>query len=212
MRTTITIARQLGCGGSEVGQAIADRLGIRCIDREIVSQTAKQFHLDENEVANREEKVSSFWERVLGGMVVVAPEASFVPPPAITPTDLEIFESETKVMKSITAAENCVVVGRAAGHVLPLHPGMVNIYLHAPISFRLPRVMDYYGVDENKARDIIGKSDDMREKFIAHMTDCEATDARRYHLCLDSSTLPFPEIIDLIIEFVQRKVALDHTF
>lgn len=207
MRTTITIARQLGCGGSIVGQQIADKLNIRCIDREIVSQTAQQFKYDEDEVAAREEKVTSFWERILAGMVIPAPEAAFIPPPMFSPSDREIFASETDVMKSIAQAEDCVVVGRAGAHVLPPHPGMLNVYLHAPLSFRVPRVMEFYGVTEEQALSKIKRSDEMREKFIAQMTGREAQDARLYHLCLDSSTLPLDEITDLVISLVKRRGA-----
>jgi cytidylate kinase len=206
MRITITIARQLGCGGSDVGQAIADRLNIRCIDREIVSKTAQQFECDEAEVAAREEKVTSFWERILAGMVIPAPEAAFIPAPSLSPTDREIFASETEVMKSISQTENCVIVGRAGAHVLPPHPGMFNIYLHAPLSFRVPRVMEYYRVDEGQALDKIKRSDETREKFITQVTGRDAADARNYHLCLDSSMLPLAEIADLVSRFVQRRV------
>jgi cytidylate kinase len=165
MRTTITIARQLGCGASIIGQSIAQELGIRCIDREIVSQTARQLQIDEEELANREERVSSFWDRILSGMAIVAPEAAYVSAPNPTLTDQEIFASETEVMKGIAAAEDCVIVGRAAAHVLPAHPGMINIYLHAPASFRVPRIREYYDLpDEAAARATLKNSDDMRAK------------------------------------------------
>jgi cytidylate kinase len=206
MRITITIARQLGCGGSIVGQEIADRLNIRCIDREIVSRTAQQFEVEEEEVANREEKVSSFWERVLGGLIIPAPEAAFIPAPSLSPTDREIFASETEVMKSIAQTEDCVIVGRAGAHVLPSHPGMFNIYLHAPLSFRVPRVMEYYGINEGQALAKIKRSDETREKFITQVTGRDAADARHYHLCLDSSMLPLAEVADLVSRFVQRRV------
>jgi cytidylate kinase len=206
MRTTITIARQLGSGGSVVGQHIAQSLGIRCIDREIVSHTAQQFQMDEKEIATREEKVSSFWERIISGIAVVAPEAGYVAAPNPTLSDQEIFESETQVLKTIAQAEDCVIIGRAAAHVLAPHPGMFNILLHAPLSFRVPRVMDYYHVsDEGQARAMIKRSDGVRAKFIAQMAGCDAADARNYHLSLDSSLFPLSDIADLVIDCVRRR-------
>lgn len=206
MRTTITIARQLGSGGSVIGHQLAQQLGIRCLDREILSQAAQQLQLEEEELANREEKVSSFWERILRGMTIVAPEASYVPAPTLTLSDQEIFESETQVMTSIAQSEDCVIVGRAAAHILPLHSGTINIFVHAPLSFRLPRVMEHYKVpDEAKARAMIQRSDGMREKFIAQMTGHDAMDVRNFHLCLDSSSLPLDEVIDIALDYIRRR-------
>ncbi len=207
MKFTVTIARQLGSAGSEIGQNLAAQLGVRCIDREIVSHTAQQSGLSEDEVAAREERVASFWERMLVGLSVAAPEAYYVAPPFETHSDRELFESETEVMKAIAQQENCVIVGRGATHILPKNPCTVNLYLHAPLSFRIPRVMKFYGAtDETQARDMIRQSDAMREKYIAQMTGRNWTSAENYHLCIDSSSLPMPELCDFLVAFVQRKI------
>ena len=186
---------------------IATALGVRCIDREIVSHTAQQAGLSEKEVAAREERVSSFWERMLNGLAVSTPEALYVAPPFETHSDRELFESETEVMKAIAQRENCVIVGRGASHILPVHPCTVNLFLHAPMRFRIPRVMEFYSADnEAQARKMIEQSDAMRGKFIAEMTGRNWTAAENYHLCIDSSTLPLPQLSDFIVEFIRRKI------
>ncbi|BCM92557.1 cytidylate kinase [Abditibacteriota bacterium] len=209
MKLTVTIARQLGSGGSELGHSLAEALGIRCIDREIISQTAKQFDLQEEELADREERVVSFWERMLSGFVVGAPEAAYVaPPPTQMPSDREIFEAETEVLKKIAAQEGCVIVGRAASHVLTPHPLMLNILLHAPLEFRMARVMQIYGAETPEAaRAKIHQSDSMRAKSIAQMTGKNWMAPENYHLCIDTSTLPMPEIAQTLAEFIRRKLA-----
>ena len=116
-------------------------LGIRCLDREIVSHAARQLALDEAELAQREERGASFWERMLRGISASPPEAMYHAPVTLSFSDREIFEAETDVMKAIAAQEDCVIVGRLAAYILPPHPGMVNIFLHAPLGFRVPRVM-----------------------------------------------------------------------
>ncbi len=207
MKLTVTIARQLGSGGSEVGQSIADALGIRCIDREIISRTAQRLELHEQEVTNREERVSSFWERMLTGFIIGAPEAAYIAPPFQTASDRDIFDDETEVMKAIVQKEDCVIVGRAAAHVLPPHSKMVNILLHAPLSFRIPRVMEFYGArNEAQARAQIEQSDAARGKLIAQMTGHNWSAAANYHMCVDSSALPLSEITDLAVDFIQRKL------
>lgn len=208
MRITVTVARQLGGGGSEMGRRLADKLQIRCLDREIVSEAAQRLDWDESELAEREERVSSFWERMLRGISASPPEALYHPPPTPSLSDRELFAAETEVMQAIAAQEDCVIVGRIAAHVLPPHPGMVNLFLYAPLRFRIPRVIQYYGAaDETEARAMIAHSDETRKRWIAQMTGREWGDAKNYHLGIDTSSLPLPEIADLLTEFVRRKTA-----
>ena len=208
MRITVTLARQFGCGGSYLGQRLADNLQIRCLDREIVSHAARQLSVDEAEMAAREERATPFWERMLRGVSAGPPEALYHAPAILSVSDREIFEAETEVMKAIAAQEDCVIVGRIAAHVLPAHPGMVNVFLHAPLSFRVPRVRERYGAaDEAGARAMIARSDGTRERFIRQMIGREEGDARNYHLCLDTSSLPLPEIADLLTDFIRRRTA-----
>jgi len=208
MRITVTLARQFGSGGSYLGQRLADALQIRCLDREIVSQAARELAVDEDEMAAREERGTPFWERMLRGITVGPPEALYHAPAVLSFSDREIFEAETGVMKTIAAREDCVIVGRIAAQILPTHPGMVNVFLHAPLSFRVPRVMEYYHApDEAAARAMIARSDGTRERFIRQMIGREEDDARNYHLCLDTSSLPLPEIADLLTDFIRRRTA-----
>ncbi|RYX80774.1 cytidylate kinase-like family protein [bacterium] len=209
MKLNVTIARQLGCGGSDLGNSLASALGIRCIDREIISETAKQFQIQEQEVANREERVASFWERMLSGFVVGAPEAAYIaPPPTYMPTDREIFDAETEVLKKIATQEDCVIVGRAACHVLPPHPGTVNILLYAPLQFRVERAVKYHGQkNAEEARTVILDADNMRAKSISQMAGKDWMSPENYHICIDTSTLPFPQISQLLTDFVRAKTA-----
>ena len=142
MRITVTLARQFGCGGSYLGQRAGGNLGVRCLDREIVSHAARHLSAGEADLAAREERGRPFWERMLRGISIGPPEALYHPPVTLSVSDRDIFQAETEVMKAIAAREDCVIVGRLAAHVLPAHPGMVNVFLHAPLSFRVRRLIE----------------------------------------------------------------------
>lgn len=209
MRITVTVGRQLGSGGSEVGRRIAEELGIRCIDREIVSRTAHQFAMDEDDLAAREERGASFWERMLRGLSVGPPEVPYLPPPAPTVSDRELFDAESEVMKEIAAKEDCVIVGRGASFVLPTHPGMVSLFVCAPLEFRIQRVMKYYGAKTPaEARAMVERSDEVRKMFITQMTGKEWVNACNYHLSMDTSSFPMPEVADYVAGFVRRRVVI----
>jgi cytidylate kinase len=206
MRITVTLTRQFGCGGSYLGQHLADNLGARCLDREIVSRAAQQLALEESELAQREERGTPFWQRMLRGITAGPPEALYHAPVVLSFSDKQLLEAETEVMKEIAAQEDCVIVGRLAAYVLPSHPGMMNIYLHAPLSFRIPRVREYYGAtDAAQARAMIAQADETRERYMRQMIGREEDDAKNYHLCLDTSVLPLPELSDLLTAFIKSK-------
>src|SRR5439155_16734422 len=99
IKTTITISRQMGAGGSYIGQVIARRLGLKYVDREVLHLAAKEFGCDEETIAARSERVTSFWERVLGGLSFGAPDSHYKPPPLGNFSDRELFEKQTQILK-----------------------------------------------------------------------------------------------------------------
>lgn len=206
MRKTITIARQLGSGGSYLGQLLASELGLRYIDREVLHIAAEDFGCDVQELTARAERVSSFWERVWQGLSFGPPEVPYVPPPLRPLSDKQLFDKQTEVMKEIAAECDCVIVGYGGAHVLPNHPGKVNIFCHAPLSFRLRRVMKlYHTKTEEAAREMIQESDEMRKRYFMEMTGRDWSCAENYHLSVDTSLIPLRQIADLLIEILQRK-------
>ena len=206
IKTTITISRQMGSGGSYVGQMIAKRLGLKYIDREVLHLAAKEFGCDEETIAARSERVSSFWERVLGGLSFGAPEAGYNPPPLGNFSDRELFEKQTQILKRIASQEDCVVVGWAGVFMLPRHRGMFSVFCHAPKSFRVKRIMNVYeNLNEEKARALIAESDRTREIYFNEMTGHDWMCAKNYNLSIDTSLQSLEEIADLIISLSQRQ-------
>src|SRR6267142_2749978 len=144
MKTTITISRQMGTGGSYIGQVMATHLGFKYVDREVLHLAAEEFGCDDEAIASRAERVSSFWERILGGLTFGTPDSHYNPPPLRTFSDKELFEKQTEILRRIAGKYDCIVIGWAGVYVLPRHPAMFNIYCHAPLRFRIKRVMGLY--------------------------------------------------------------------
>lgn len=207
-RTTITIARQMGCGGAYVGQIIARHLGLRYVDREVLHLAARSLGVEDAAVEASSEKLTSFWEKFFSGLTVLPPESPYTPPPVRTFTDEELFQRKVEALKLIAAAEDCVIVGYGAAFVLPRHSRTVNLYFHAPLKFRLRRLMEVYNLsDRHEAGRMIKESDEMRRKYFARMTDMDWTCADNYHLCIDTSIYPLPELAERLTRFIERKLA-----
>jgi CMP/dCMP kinase len=207
MRTTITISRQMGTGGSYIGQLVAKRLGLKYVDREVLHLAAEEFGCDEETVAAHAERITSFWERILGGLALGAPDSRYNPPPVRSFSDRELFEKQKEILKRIAAKNDCVVVGWAGVFLLPRHRGMFTAFCHAPKSFRVKRLMNVYqDLTEEKARELIAESDRTREIYFNEMTEHDWTCARNYHLSVDTSRQPLEEIAELIITLSQRQL------
>lgn len=206
MRTTITISRQLGCGGSYIGQLIAKRLGLKYVDREVLRLAAEEFGCDTETVAAREERIASFWERVLNGLTFGTPEAPYTPPPLRNFTDEELFEKQTEILKRIASRHDCVVIGWAGVYVLPRHPGMLSVFCHAPDKFRIKRIMEVYRVETvEEARAMLEESDEMRKRYFEAMTGHDWACAENYHISIDTSLLPMEKTAEMLIALLKHK-------
>src|SRR4051812_49523458 len=136
MKTTITISRQFGSGGSYIGQVIASKLGVKYVDREVLHAAAEEFRCDRETIEARAERITSFWEKILSGLAIGGPDSTYNPPPLRNFSDKELFETQTEILRKIARKHDCVVIGWAGVHVLPRHEGMFSVFCHAPMSFR----------------------------------------------------------------------------
>jgi cytidylate kinase len=208
-RTTVTIARKMGSGGSYVGKAVARRLGLKYVDREILRLAAESLGIDAAEAEAVRERATTLWERLFGGLSFGALESSYTPPPVRRFSDEQLFERQVDALRRIAHEDDCVIVGYGAAYVLPCHDRMVNIYFHAPLEVRVRRVIEIYSVAVEDARRTIAESDATRAAYWLRMTGRDWACADNYHLCIDTSIYALDDLADRIVTFVERKLAAD---
>jgi len=200
----VTISRQMGSGGSEIGYRLARKLGIRYVDREILSRTARTLEENEQVLAVRLERVTGLWEEVASCFQLGSAEASYVPPPLRFIPDTRLFEVTGMVISEIARNCSAVIVGHAGFHILRNHPRSVNIFVHAEESFRARRVMERYSVPTfEKAMDLVRKSDQDRRKLVGKLTGREWSDACNFDLCLDSGKGGLDLAFEVALRFVE---------
>lgn len=205
--TVLTISRQLGSGGSSIGQEVARRLGMRYADREILQQAATAAGVKEGDLAGAEEKAAGFWHSVVHSFSLGGPDTTFVPPPLSAVYEEDVFKIESRIIQEIASQFDTVIVGRAGFHVLAGHPGLVNVMLHARRAGRVERVMQVYGIEDRaEAEDLVDRSDRQRASFIRTFTGRHWTDARLFDLCIDTSAVGLELATDLVFELVSRRM------
>ena len=206
MKTTITISRQMGSGGSYIGQLLATQLKFKYVDREVMRLAAEEFGCDEEDVAARRERISSFWSKIFSGLTLGGPTGPYTPPPLMDFSDKELFAKQKEIVKRIAAHNDCVLIGWPATGVLPRHPRLFSLFFQAPLGFRVRRIMRLgYAPTDELALQMIQESDAMRKKYFLTMTGHEWSCAENFHLTLDTSLLPFEEITELLVDILKRK-------
>ena len=200
----ITIARQLGAGGAVLGQRLAKRLEFAYLDREILAMATERMDTGDADSGRWDERLPRFWEGFIQTLSAGSPDTGYTAGgrlPGVA--GRRLFELESRVIQEAAAKRSVVVIGRAGGWVLREHPRLVRVYLHAPISARLPHVMLRLNlVNEQEARKTMDRADLERERFIQEVTGCLASDARNYDLCINTHRVG----LDLAEEMVVRQV------
>jgi cytidylate kinase len=205
--TVLTISRQLGSGGSHIGQEVARTLGMRYADREILQRAAAAAGVGEGDLAGAEEKGAGFWHSVVHSFSLGGPDTTFVPPPLSSVFEEDVFKIESRIIREIASQFDAVIVGRAGFHVLQGHPGLVNVRLHARTSWRIDRIMHVYGIqDRREAEELVERSDRARAGFIRTFTGRHWTDARLFDLCIDTSSVGLELATRFVLELVSGRM------
>ena len=193
----ITISRQFGSGGREIGQAIGKLLNIPVFDRSLIELTAKESGLTPNYVKNHEQEV----RRGILYNLYMQSYASFGIEP--TQTD-ELWLAQARTITRIADQGSCVIVGRCAGAVLQNRPNVFNVFIHAPLVPRIGRVMKRENVDHMKAADMIERVDKERREHCEQYVGSHWTDLNSYHIALDSSVIGVKDSASLIARLAQH--------
>lgn len=195
----ITIGRQFGCGGHEIGTKLAQRLGISYYDKEIMKRAANDSGFDENLFHFYDEKpTTSFLFNVSAdGMIPVGDRG-------MTLED-RIVQYQFDTIKKVAAEGSCIIVGRCAEYVLREHPNILSVFLHSDDRHRLERVIKAYDYGEKEAAKEIKAMDKRRAKFHNFYSDNRWGDAASYDLAIDVSKFGIDETVALLADSVERR-------
>ena len=195
-----TIGREFGSGGREVGEKLAAKLGIKLYDKELLQQAAKDSGFCEEIFENHDEKpTNSFlYSLVMDTYSVSGYSAA---PFLDMPLNHKVFLAQFETIKKIAEKESCGIVGRCADYALSDNPDCINIFIHADLDVRIKNVSRNLNITENKARDIINKTDKQRASYYNYYTSKKWGDSKSYNLSLDAGKLGTDNCVEMILKF-----------
>ena len=201
MKTVITIGRQFGSGGREIGEKLSKAYGINYYDRELLARAAKESGFCEEILQNHDERpTNSFlYNLVIDTYSFGYNSSAFVD----MPISQKVFLAQFDTIKKVADEGPCVIVGRCADYALDGRDNVINLFIYADDDFKIKRVMDIYDLDESKARDMINKKDKQRQSYYNYYTNRKWGKADTYDLCINSSVLGIDGSVKLIKQFVE---------
>jgi CMP/dCMP kinase len=198
MAQTIAISRQRGSGGAFVGRALADRLGYRYIDREMLRDAAEYLSAQDSQQSVTT-SARSWWDRLGRTFGLGGPDCGYIPPTSDDVYEGELFEIQKRLIREIDEGQPAVIVGRGAAQMLRGRPGVISVFLHAPDANRIQRVKAVYHLaDAHAAQKMVHDSDRDRARFIHALAAIEWTDSRVYDLAIDTAAIGLEMTIDLL--------------
>lgn len=195
-----TISREFGSGGQYVGDKLAERLGIKLYDKELLQQASKDSGFCEEIFENHDEKpTNSFLYSLVMDTYSIGgySTSSFLD----MPLNHKVFLAQFDAIKKIADRESCVIIGRCADYALADHPDCINVFIKADMDFRIKLVSKRANITENKAKDLIIKQDKQRASYYNYYTSKKWGDSRSYDLCLDSGKLGLDGCVDMILKY-----------
>lgn len=202
MNKVITISRQYGSGGREIGAKLAAKLNIPFYDNEIITRAAKESGFAEAAFENAENKATNslLYSIAMGMNSYGNQELGF----SHLSLDDRIYLAQSDVIRKVAAEGPCVIVGRCADYILKDMKNVINVFIWADLQFRIQRAIEIDNLSPNKAQENILKIDKRRANYYNYHASEKWGRAENYHLSIKSSEIGIDNCVDCIIEFVKH--------
>ncbi len=201
MNTVVTIGRQYGSAGREIGKKVAEYFDIQYYDKELLTRAAKESGFCEEMIQNHDERpTNSFlYNLVMDTYSFGYNNSSFVD----MPISHKVFLAQFDTIKKIADEGPCVIVGRCADYALADRNNVVDIFIYGNEECKIRRIMEKYDLTENKARDMIIKKDKQRQSYYNYYSSKKWGRADSYDLCINSSVLGVEGTVKLITQYIE---------
>lgn len=206
--TVITIARQYGSGGREVGMRLAEVLGIKSYGRELITMAAQKSGMSSEILNHADEKATNslLYTLALGSSYYGAASIG-----TDVPINDKLFITQSQIIRDLAAEGPCIIIGRCSDYVLRTNPARFSVFIYAPIEARIRRVIERGAAKtEKEARDLISRTDKRRINYYNYYTGRKWGSPDNYNMMLDSSFLGIEGSARAIADVYREKVDVNN--
>ncbi len=200
----LTIGRQFGSGGKEIGFKVAEKLGVKCYDKELIQVAARESGLSEQIFESHDEKPtqSFLYSLVMDTYSMGYNNTGFID----IPISHKVFLAQFDAIKKLADTESCIIVGRCGDYALEDYENVVNVFIHADIEKRIERIKERKDIKKDSdAKDIIVKTDKKRSSYYNYYTNKKWEDAKSYDITINSNLFGIDGTVDFLVDIINKK-------
>ena len=197
-RIIICISREYGSGGREVGEKLAEALGIKCYDKLLLEKTAKDHGVPQDFIDEMDERPLGW----LSAGVQNPYRADYYDALYYVMND-RVFFLQAETIKNIVAEGSCIIIGRVAEEVLKDDPDMISVFIHANKEDRIKRVMEGENLTSKEAERIIKKNDKNRANYHNFYSDRRWGECSSYHFSISTSKFGVAGAVKAILKLIE---------
>lgn len=206
----ITIGRQYGSGGRDIGKRLSEKLKIPYYDNELIQIASDRSGLSREDIESLDERGRANVLQTLFSNGLPVPTTMHYPPIgsdmpyyfSITTSD-QLFALQRDIIKELSKKGSAIFIGRCADYILKDQDSL-DIFIHAPLDNRVGKLCDKYDIDINEAKKRVKKIDKKRRSYYNYFTDKLWSDVESYHLTIDSSKFDEDVIVNMVAEAYKK--------
>lgn len=198
----ITITRQYGSGGHEIGKALAEKLGIGFYDKELISLAAKESGVSPEVFAMADEKATNSLLYSLSTGLYNYGNGFYSTGTGDLPVNDKLYILQHKIIKEKAETEKFVVVGRCADYILREYDDVVKVFIYADINDRVRRAIKRHDINPSRAKQAVLKTDKNRANYYSFYSGQKWGAPENYDLCINSSKLSTEQAVALIESYI----------
>lgn len=207
----ITISREVGSGGRTIGRKLAEKLGVRFSDKDLIAALQKKLNLTADSIEELKGKkkrwLDDFIQMVapvpMSGMLVDG-DSDYISEYNLSLSVNDVFEAEREILNGIADEGSCVIAGRSGFFVLKGRPNKVDILITASREKRIARIMDKQNLTRQKAEEVIDSVDKARDNYVQRYTGQSRYDARNYHIVLNMDYITEDQAVEMILSYLGK--------
>lgn len=197
MNRVITISREFGSGGRELGKRLSEKLKIPYYDKELISLSAQETNLSENEFLSYYEQIPVRKESL------EQPLYSPYSPLCEVPMSDQVFLAQSRVIKQLAEKGACIIVGRCADRILE---DSINLFVFADLEHRVKKISSYNtGLTSEMIESKIRERDQKRKEYYQYYTGCEWGKAQNYHLCFNTGAAGIEACLNAVMDYLKEQ-------
>ena len=205
----ITISREVGSGGRTIGRKLAEKLGVRFSDKELIDSLQTKLNLSPKSIEELKGKkkrwMDDFIQMVapvpMSGLLING-DSDYISEYNTSLNVNDVFEAEKEILNGIADEGSCVIAGRSGFFVLKDRPNKVDVLITASHENRIARIMSKQGLSRDKAQEVIETVDNARDNYVLRYTGQSRYDARNYHIVLNMDYLTEDKAVDIIMSYL----------